>query len=238
MFLGAINKEVKGFTSLILYIGFLCIGSGCFPSHSEEDQFIIHDTLSISEITSFRKGDILIQTNLNWMNGSSMSQGGVSFGHAAIVLENHENKDINQLLQTTPIFESVARRLPPEYQNRIVYAQNLSSNPLKRSQAFSEEGSRFRLRPDLSEKQMSDLIEYILRQENGTHSWRTGKIYERDSLRVLNKTYCSLLIWHAYMDVLGLDIDANHGFVVYPNDILNHQMFDGELDGTSKRIRF
>jgi uncharacterized protein YycO len=50
--------------------------------------------------------------------------------------------------------------------------------------------------------------------------------------------YCSLLIWQAFYDVLGIDIDANQGVYVYPNDLINSPYFNDEPGRYEKRVRF
>jgi uncharacterized protein YycO len=46
------------------------------------------------------------------------------------------------------------------------------------------------------------------------------------------------LIWQAFYDVLGIDIDANGGVYVHPNDLINSPYFKDEPGRFDKRVRF
>ena len=49
--------------------------------------------------------------------------------------------------------------------------------------------------------------------------------------------YCSLIIWQAVLYVTGIDLDANGGYFVYPNDLVASPYFDNSSEHTG-RARF
>jgi len=50
--------------------------------------------------------------------------------------------------------------------------------------------------------------------------------------------YCSLLIWEAFYQVLGIDLDPNGGIMVFPNDLIASPYFDNNVKHPQKRVRF
>jgi hypothetical protein len=100
---------------------------------------------------------------------------------------------------------------------------------------------------DLTDGQREAIINYVLDKDNDLSSFRALKRYNQE-LRKANNTvppvrkqqywYCSLLIWQAFYDVLGIDIDANGGVYVHPNDLINSPYFKDEPGRFDKRVRF
>lgn len=196
--------------------------------------FLLNEKLPQNKEIEFKRGDILIKANHNLLPGSSFVNGGSTFGHAAIVLEGGKDTSVVNLLKKTTIFESHSRDVSPENQIRQIKAYKESSSIDSVCLTFSEKyiGGRYRLRANLTEEQIESIISFITKQDDATSSYRATKIYESGNNSQEDKHwYCSLIIWQAFYDVLGIDIDANKGLVVYPNDIINSPLFleDGSI---------
>ncbi len=208
------------------------------PVFAEGTSCPLGDSSPVVSIQDLKPGDLLIRPNMNWLYGTSGTLEGDFFGHAVIVTEGATDSTVTGVMQKSLVFESVARQLPAEHQVREIPALVENGPYLRQNHAFVETGARYRLRPDLSPDQVSRMIEYVRKQDDATHSWRAIKYLDSDSSRVRSKWYCSLLIWQAFYDLEGLDLDCNGGYVVYPNDLINHPYFDGAVDGVPKRVRF
>ncbi len=182
-----------------------------------------------TDVFELKRGDILVRPNNNWLSGTGFVAKGNNFGHAVIVLKGASGVTIEEVLKQTEIFESNSRDVPPEFQLRKVKAF-VSGNDLRYSNdSFSEKyaGKRYRLRPPLSEAEIDSVLNYIVGQDKDQSSWRAQK---NTSNVVVDKHYwyCSLLIYQAFKDVLGIDLDSNGGLIVFPNDLIVHPLFDGK----------
>jgi hypothetical protein len=206
------------------------------------------DCLPVNHITDLKPCDILVKPNLNWLPGSTGVPRGIGFGHAAIVIRGAEDADESALLAKVLTFESQARDVPDEFQVRQVAAYAPGDDFSFANYNFRPDnlGRFYRLRPDLTDQQRQAIIDYLLRHDNGLSSPRAWKSYQndQDTARYVNDNqpveywYCSLIIWQAFYDVLGIDLDANKGLYVYPNDLINSPYFDDEPGMPEKRIRF
>ncbi|MEE4285431.1 MAG: hypothetical protein V2I31_04760 [Mariniphaga sp.] len=208
----------------------------------EEDFEILNDTLI--ELTELQRGDILVKPNHNWFPGSAWVEGGVSFGHIALVVEGATGSSADEVLQKAVIIESQARDIPEHYQLRKVNAyrpgfdyrfDNFSFDP-------SKAPYRYRLRPELNAQQIDSLIAFMESHLDGISCWRAQKKYTTHYPPATgqNKSYwyCSLLIWQAFHTVLGIDIDVNQGVIVYPNDVIWCSLFENDSINKPKRVRF
>lgn len=180
----------------------------------------------ISEI-DFKKGDILVRPNHNWLPGTEFVKNGSDFGHVAIVIQGASGTNPENVLSEIVIFESQARDVPREFQLRKVKGIETGNDYRFANLSFGEQyrGKRFRLRTELSEPQIDSVIHYILLQDNDFSSWRSIK-NTSNSEKDKNYWYCSLLIYQAFKDVLKMDLDVNGGVIVFPNDIINHPVFN------------
>lgn len=236
-----LGRRTLIFFALFIYLISLshCGSEESQSSSSEEFDFDFYfDESPVENISELKRGDILVKPNNNWLNGSSLAPGGEYFGHAAIVLNNVRDTNETRLLQNTMIFESVARNIPQVHQNRKINALVDTSDSILSNYNFVQKGSRYRLRPNISKSKIDSIIEYILDQDQGVHSWRAIKDLGPNPDRKRDRWYCSQLIWQAFYDVAEIDLDCNAGFVVYPNDLINHPMFDGHYKGDKCRVRF
>lgn len=188
-------------------------------------------------ITELKRGDLLVRPNHNWWPGTSTVPGGSDFGHAAIVVKGAENTDLLELLSETVIFESQARKVPGEYQLRSVPAYLPGEDFRFANENFSpsHKGNRYLIRPGLGHEAIDSVIAYVLKQDDGLSSWRAMKGHESKEQGAGSRWYCSLLIWQAYHDVLGIDLDGNKGLIFYPNDLINSPFFQ---DDKTMTVRF
>lgn len=195
----------------------------------------INDTLI--ELTELQPCDILVKPNHNWLYGTSFVTGGSGFGHAMLVIKGAEGVNALDVLQNAEVFESIAKELPDEYQLRKSPAFYYSDNAKLNNTTFGEQNAtfRYRLRFPLTQSQKDSIISFVLRQNNGISSWRSQKDFQSGSKK--ETWYCSLLIWEAFYNVLGIDIDSNGGLMIYPNDLITSSYFDGRTSD-KKRVRF
>ena len=204
-------------------------------------------SVETGRISDLQPCDILVKPNHNWIPGTTWATGGESFGHAAIVIDGAADSSVNRLLRKVLLFESHARDVPEPYQIRSVHGIVPGDDFRFSNDSWGEnqEGFRYRLRMDLKPDQKEAIISYLLSKDNHKSSWRATKDYLCQSPRISAESdsshctgdnwYCSLLIWQAFYSVMGIDLDANAGLYVYPNDLINSPFF-GAPRGS--RIRF
>lgn len=186
------------------------------------------DLIINTGLIEFKRGDILVKANHNLLFGSSIITGGSTFGHAVIVLEGGKDTNVVNLLKRTTIFESHSRAVSPEKQVRKIKAYQESNCIDSVYLTFSDKyiGGRFRLRANLTEEQIESIITFITEHDDDVSSYRATKNYHSENDYCAKKNwYCSLIIWQAFYNVLGVDIDVNKGLIVYPNDIINSPLF-------------
>ncbi len=209
---------------------------------NEEVLEILNDTLI--ELTELQRGDILVKPNHNWFPGSAWVEGGVSFGHIAIVIEGATGNSAEEVLQKAVILESQARDVPVEYQLRKVQAYRPGFDYRFDNYSFdpSKAPYRYRLRPELSAGQIDSLIAFMESHLDGISSWRAQKKYTSHYPPATGQNnsywYCSLLIWQAFYTIIGVDIDVNKGVIVYPNDVIWCSLFENDSINETKRVRF
>jgi hypothetical protein len=207
------------------------------------------DLCPVQHLTELQPCDILVKPNLNYIPGTTSVPGGYLFGHTVIVIRGAADTNEVALLSKTIIFESQASDVPAEYQLRQVAAYLPGKDNRFANTSFSPErfGNLYRLRMELTDMQRQEIIDYILDKDDDLSSYRAMKRYKKipeianDSLSQGKKQeywYCSLLIWQAFYDVLGIDIDANGGVYVHPNDLINSPYFNDEPGKHEKKVRF
>jgi hypothetical protein len=211
-------------------------------STNEKVLEILNDTLI--QLTELQRGDILVKPNHNLFPGSAWVEGGISFGHIALVVEGATGNSAEEVLQKAVILESQARDVPEQYQLRKVNAYRPGFDYRFDNYSFdpSKAPYRYRLRPELTAQQIDLLIAFMESHLDGISSWRAQKRYitHYPPATGQNKSYwyCSLLIWQAFYTVLEIDIDVNKGVIVYPNDIIWCGIFENDSINKTKRVRF
>jgi len=214
-----------------------------------EREFFSLDSLPVQHLSDLKPCDILVKPNINFIPGTTFVDGGYLFGHAAIVIQGASDTNEIALLSKAILFESNARDVPGEYQLRKVAAYVPGDDNRFANNSFEPErfGNLYRLRMDLTDAQRDSIIAWLLEQDEDLSHYRSSKRFtpNADSLREPQAKggkqeywYCSLLIWQAFYDVLGIDIDANKGFYVHPNDLVNSPYFNDEPGKREKRVRF
>jgi hypothetical protein len=190
---------------------------------------------------SFRKGDLLVRPNLNLLPGSSSVDSGTNFGHVVIVLKGAEGNDLDETLHRTLVVEAVL--YDQKTRSFIFNAKNqVRVAPAEISFGKRFEGIRYRLRTNLDENQIRIMSEFLLRQigqgsydifatKNNIEVLSLNNALSNDEPKKWN---CATFAWYAFKKSSGIDIDSNHGYLIYPNDIILSSSFDFP-DG---RLRF
>jgi hypothetical protein len=227
--------------------------TGTYPKEesfkSEKDSIhefeVIQDTLI--KLTELEPCDILVKPNMNWFPGTSMVYGGKGFGHAVLVITGGQDTNTMKLLEKVRIFESQARNVPETYEVRLTPGFLAGDDFRFANINFGRQNEtfRYRLRFDLTPSQRDSIIQFVLDQDQGVSSWRSLKRFrstipgmKSDYVEDKKTWYCSLLIWEAFYKVLGVDLDANGGSMVYPNDLIASPYFDNLANHKQKRVRF
>jgi hypothetical protein len=206
---------------------------------------VIQDTLV--KLTDLEPGDILVKPNMNWFPGSSMVNGGRGFGHAVLVIEGGKDTNTMNLLEKIRIFESQARHVPESFQLRSAsgFLDGDDFRFANTTFGMQNAGFRYRLRFDLTPSQRDSIIKFVMAQDQDSSSWRSLKRIRTnikgnrtETLEDKKTWYCSLLIWEAFYQVLGVDLDPNGGLIVFPNDLISSPYFDNDAIHKQKRVRF
>lgn len=206
-------------------------------------------------------GDIIVRANNNWLPGSAFVPGGYTFGHAAIVIRGSHHPNTDSLLAGVLLMESNSRDVDHEDQVRIVPGYYTDPDPDLSNHSFGPQyaGIRFRLRIPLTAIERDSLVAWVMRQDKCGSSWRAMKEEGRGMRNKGQKTkddggmteetkltseerirswYCTLLIRAAFLHIKGIDLDANHGWIVYPNDLIASRWFDNKEGEEVRRTRF
>lgn len=233
---------------ILLYLG-SCTGS--YPEKNAQwdegnqiEEFrIINDTLV--NLTELEPCDILVKPNINLFAGTAMVNGGKGFGHVVLVIDGGKDSNTMRLLERVRIFESHARDVPKSYELRSApgFLDGDDFRFANTTFGMQNAGYRYRLRFNLTPSQRDSIINFVLDQDPDVSSWRSlkqlksnlGSGFTAEDKKIW---YCSLLIWQAFYQVVGIDLDANGGIMVFPNDLIASPYFDNDMKNTQKRVRF
>lgn len=198
-------------------------------------------------LTELEAGDILIKPNTNLFAGTAPVNGGKGFGHAVLVIEGGKDTNTIRLLEKVKIFESQAREVPEEYEIRSVngYVEGNDFRLANITFGMQNKGFRYRLRYSMTPSQRDSIINFVLSQNPDKSCWRaqkglpeSGNNGQSPIFQDKKIWYCSLLIWQAFYEVLGVDLDSNGGIMAYPNDIIASPYFENDSINPQKRVRF
>lgn len=212
---------------------------------NDSDLIALNDTLL--KLTDLEPCDILVKPNNNLLPGTSWVNGGRGFGHVVMVIAGGKDTNTMNLLRKVKIFESQARRVPGSYELRLAqgFQEGDDSRFANMTFGLQNQGFRYRLRFNLTRSQQDSIIQFVLAQDNDVSNWRSLKQVDRyfkreNSAALQDKKiwYCSLLIWEAFYQVLGIDLDPNGGIMVFPNDLVASPYFDNDTNYPQKRVRF
>jgi hypothetical protein len=187
---------------------------------------------------------------------------------AGISRSSKPGADINGSLEEAQVIEAWGPELPREHQIRETKACVPGKFEISRKKfpvpndyywCKKRKGSRFRLRMHLTPEQCEAIVAFWRQQlsEQDGYSAFVQKHFRcspKTQISGCNRAripscatedwansdrwYCSLLIWQAYHFVLGVDIDANGGAYVFPNDIIRSSCFDNTTTDQERRVRF
>lgn len=216
---------------------------------SNSKSFVENENWCIDGITDLKPGDILVKPNINMLPGSSNKSNGWTFGHAALVVKGYKSENIDTLLSHVVIIESIARDVPQPYQVREIAGYVENKNLALNCTSFGPKinGNRYRLRLKLSDSQIDSIIAFAREQKNDESCWNAMKSFPDDvpppgSTRKNwadnSQWYCSLLVWQSFYYVTGIDLDANGGYEVYPDDLVASKYFDIGNDHFPSRAKF
>lgn len=212
--------------------------------HSQKNLIWCYDGIS-----SLKKGDIIAKPNFNYLPGTSYVEDGFNFGHAVMVTQDYTHANIDSLLANVMVIESSSLDLPQGFQIREVQGYAIDNLNRRTNTSFGPEyqGSRYRLRMNLSEAQIDSIIAFMREQKLDFSNWNAMKRFPdsfQDTLPEGRKNwadnshwYCSLLIWQAVYYVTGTDIDPNGGYFIYPNDLIKSPVFNNTVN-ERRRVRF
>lgn len=202
----------------------------------------------VEGVNEFRRGDIIVKPNVDFMPGTASVPNGWNFGHAVIVTKGFKHDNIDTLLSHITIVESNASDVAQPYQVReiagLVRNKNLALNCTSFASKYA--GNRFRLRLNLPKSQLDSIINFALDQKGDLSCWNATKSFPGNQTNVPpyaknwadnTSWYCSLLVWQSVFYVTGIDLDVNGGFQVYPNDIITNPIFNNTENFTG-RARF
>ncbi|MDA3879703.1 MAG: hypothetical protein PF436_04880 [Prolixibacteraceae bacterium] len=204
----------------------------CVGNKNEPSTISVIEPWCIEGISELKKGDILVKPNANLLPGSSVVENGFSFGHAVIVTKGYTHKNTDSLLRNITIIESMSTNVPIPFQVREIAGYTEDNIAAFNNTSFSEKykGNRYRLRLNISESQIDSIIAFARNQQGDISSWNAMKSYPLDKTdnnwADNSHWYCSLLIWQSVIYVTGIDLDINQGYMIYPNDLINHPLFD------------
>ncbi|MCS7037500.1 MAG: hypothetical protein RMJ33_09290 [Saprospiraceae bacterium] len=176
--------------------------------------------------------------------------------------------DIDHSLREAYVIEAWGPELPREHQLRETKAcvpgrfeLSLKTFPIPNENYWCKKrkGSRFRLRADLSEAQREAIAGFWrqqMKQKDGYSIFARKRFPCSPTVRSSgcnrpripecatddwadgSDWYCSLLVWQAYYWAADLDIDANGGVYVFPNDIIRSPVFHNTAADENRRVRF
>lgn len=177
-------------------------------------------------------GDILIRPNWGWLPGSFYLPGGRKYGHVAVVTEGSSGSSMEEVLEKAKVVEALFFD-----QGTRKFQWKKADQIRERAPAVSFgnrfKGNRYRLRADLPADVPASLVKFLRSQLDGGYNILSLKRkLKKDPEQVYN-WHCATLTWTAFFIETGLDIDANGGLLIYPNDILASEVFNGK-DGRLK----
>lgn len=225
------------FFILILQFSFGCQSKKEMNDRSTFDTSKTNYSYSIEGVSEFKKGDIIVRPNGNFMPGSANVPHGYNFGHAAIVTKGFQHHDTDTLLANITIIESMAADVSKPFQVREVPGLLAHHHAAIRSISFDNRysGNRYRLRLDIDESQIDSIISFARQQKGDYSCWNAMKRFpvhfdqsdtSKTSWADNHDWYCSLLVWQSVFYITGIDIDVNKGYQVYPNDLITHPIFN------------
>ena len=243
-----LHVKKRGLLSILLLFLLWCF-VGSKPSSRGISKAIAPNHTFLNKIPfvenpDFEAGDIIVKPNNNWLPGTSAVESDLNygFGHTVLVI-NSKNKSENRVetMMNTTIMEATSRIIPRPFQVRTTKLLLRSKDSCQVNDSFDEafRGNRYRLRLKLTATQKKELFTFVQKQNEDYFSWRSLKnIHSNKQLHDNRSWYCSLLVWYSFYQTIGIDLDVNQGWYVYPNDLINSPYFANTPTDSSRIIRF
>ena len=222
----------------ILIICIACLGGILFRClFNDSGTFIrtVNNTSILAENVPFtlKKGDILVRPNWGILPGSCTVEHGRRSGHVAVVVGEATGKSIQEALEKATVVEALF------YDQGTHKFQFSKRDQIREGKAIVSFGNRFkgmryRLRLSITDSQADILMQFLRNQLDGGYNIFSLKRYfssdpEKEQALSQMKAAnwnCATLTWEAFYLVTGVDIDANQGLLIYPNDIIACRCFD------------
>jgi hypothetical protein len=168
-----------------------------------------------------KQGDIIVRPNSNILFGSEKRFWGGLSGHVAIVVKDGAFYNDDENLGNVEVIEArLFNRNPFSFENRIV------RNKATRHYGKQYMGRRYLLRVNMTKKQFDQAYQFYLKEKHTHYNILSKK---EDS------TYnCATFTRKLMLVTLNVDLDSNDGKIVFPNDIINHSLFD--VSGARERF--
>jgi hypothetical protein len=158
-------------------------------------------------------GDLIFRSNSYFLAGGKYFYKSVSPGHLAIVVSEGKFSGTDETLGNIQVAESaVLNRYQKRFQTGVAVNkafENFGNIP----------GRRFLLKMHLNDIQKKKLVELVTSQ--------IGKPYSLLSTKNNPSSFhCATFARWVILEVAGIDLDSDGGFLVFPNDILRSSRFD------------
>jgi hypothetical protein len=180
-----------------------------------------------------RSGDVLVRSNWGWLPGSCDIQTGRKFGHVAIVTEGAIGNTPDEALEKATVVEALFYE---QATGRFQFRKEDQIRKCKAAISFGPKfkGIRYRLRTCLSDSQVNGICQFLVNQLEGGYNIFSlkkqfgSKIEKQNALLHMKNEpwHCATLAWEAFYLNAAIDIDANEGYFVYPNDLVASKYFD------------
>ena len=241
---------MKGSTKIFLasLLVLLCIQPSCKNAPKHDENELEKTPFAIQGVTEFKRGDIIVKPNANILPGTAAVKNGLSFGHAVIVSKGYKHDNIDSLLSGIRIIESRSSDVPAAFQVREAPGYFSHEDIILSCTSFGNKysGNRYRLRLNISEAAVDSILAFTSAQIGDLSCWNASKafpteLFKNDTTRSCwadnSNWYCSLLVWQACFYHLGIDLDSNGGYMVYPNDLISNSIFNLDVNPDG-RARF
>ncbi len=183
-------------------------------------------------------GDILVRPNWNWFPGTEKVPMGRKVGHLGIVVKGAKGNNLEEVVENSEIIESY---IFDQKTRSFIFGQKDKVRQRPASISFNKKfkGIRYFLRYPLTIDQADSLALFLNNVKGGDYNLFSFKTLNK--LQFFNDNEgnqlswnCVSLVWAAYKSVVKVDLDANGGYFLYPNDVLCSSIFDAR----GRRVNF
>jgi hypothetical protein len=207
------------------FVVFLFLFSGVFRKEIQPAKNNLK-TISENQYFELQEGDILVRPNWSWLQGSYPVQGGRKYGHVAIVTKSASGSTIYEALENAMVVEAL---FFDQATKTFQFKKEKQIREGKAIVSFGKKftGIRYRLRIPLTEDQKRQIIRFSQAQLDGGYNILSLKRKNTKNEKFENcDWHCATIVWQAYYQATGIDIDVNGGLFIYPSDIIASPVFD------------